>query len=72
MAAINPTFRHLVQLPIADLSVSDAFKKSAQANGFTTLQQMLDIPLTELVKMEWFRRDILDELMELLKSAKQA
>ncbi len=63
---MEPLSEEKLQLPIDHLSVSDNFKSISKANGFITLKQLLDTPLTELLQMEWFTNDMLEELTALL------
>ena len=64
--AMKPLSEEKLQLPIDDLSLSDNFKNISKANGFFTLKQLLDTPLTELLQMQWFTNGMLEELTTLL------
>lgn len=63
---MKPLSEEKLQLPIDDLSVSDNFKNISKANGFNTLKQLLDTPLTDLLQMQWFTNEMLQELTDLL------
>jgi hypothetical protein len=64
---MGTSLQDLLHSSISDLSLSEAFKSAATGNGFCTLQQLLDIPLTALVKLDWFEITMLDELAKLLR-----
>ena len=52
--------------PLSSLPLSKLFKQSATANGFTSLQQILDIPVEDLKTMEWFTSEMLDQITRLM------
>ena len=48
-------------------SMSESFKKIASANGYQTVEEILAIPLTELVQKDWFTPAMLEELALIIK-----
>jgi CheY-like chemotaxis protein len=57
--------------PIAELAVSDGFKREASNHGFTHLRQLLDIPIVALQKMSWMSEEAISELAEIVRQARK-
>lgn len=57
----------VLHVPIQSTGVSEAFIAAAESNGYHTLSEILAIPLTELVKMNWLTEPMLKELGELVE-----
>jgi CheY-like chemotaxis protein len=58
--------------PIMELALSEPFKKKAADNGFTNLQQLLELPVTRLFEMSWISHDMIDELAKIVKQKKES
>lgn len=58
----------LLHLPLTVIGMSDTFTKAAIVNGYNTLSDILDIPLTQLATMEWFTPSMFDELARTVKA----
>jgi hypothetical protein len=59
----NTDFLHK---PIALLPVSKHFKEVMGKQDIKTLEEIINIPITEAVNLKWFTDEILVELAELL------
>ena len=53
--------------PLTKLDVSESFAKIAAAHGYNTLGEILNIPLTTLVNMDWFSPPMFEELSRMVK-----
>jgi DNA-directed RNA polymerase alpha subunit len=60
----------IVNRSIASLELSDEFKKTMRRQGFYTLNDIMSLPLTQLVKMKWFTKEMLEELSEYIFNAR--
>jgi DNA-binding response OmpR family regulator len=47
---------------IENMPFSNYFKQTAAENGFTTLRQFLDLPVTRLLETPWITVDMIEEL----------
>jgi DNA-directed RNA polymerase alpha subunit len=56
----------LLHKPIASLPVSERFKEAMDRQGIKTLDELVGMPLTDVVNLKWFTDEILDELSALL------
>lgn len=52
--------------PIPALPVSEHFKKAMEKHDIHTLEEIMDLPIAELVNLKWFTKEILEELEDLL------
>ncbi len=59
---LSPDEGSLLHLPFASVGISRSFAKAAESHGYYTLAEILAIPLTELIKMEWFTSSMWEEL----------
>jgi hypothetical protein len=50
--------------------LSDALVKTAVAQGYRSLQELMDIPVTELVTQKWFTTDMFMELLTAFRVAR--
>lgn len=57
----------ILHLPIASSGVSEIFVKTAESNGYHTISEILAIPLTELIKMDWITQAIWEELTAIIE-----
>ncbi len=57
----------LMQLPLGSIGLSDEFTGKALQHGYRTLEEIINIPLTDLLKMEWFTHDMFDELSKVIR-----
>jgi len=57
----------ILNVPIMQLSIKDDFKVMASVNGFDTLQQVLNFPVSVLLKREKFTMHVYYELIDVLK-----
>jgi hypothetical protein len=57
---------HLFTKPVATLPVSDHFKKAMEKQDIKTLEEIMTMPVSELVNLKWFTKEILEELEDLL------
>jgi hypothetical protein len=48
--------------PLGSTRLSRMFQKTAALNGFHTLEQLLSIKLTNLLKMDWFILPMIEEI----------
>lgn len=62
------TTHPILKEPIQSLPVSSEFKKMAVANGFTTLQDIMDKSLDNLHKLPYSGYRMLKELSDLLQA----
>jgi len=60
--------RAVLQEPIQSLSVSPEFKKMARANGFKTIQDILDKALDKLHELPYSGYRMLKELADVLEA----
>ncbi|MES2328847.1 MAG: hypothetical protein V4539_04540 [Bacteroidota bacterium] len=63
----SPDEGSIVNLPLSSSGISEAFIKAAELSGYHTLGEILAIPLTELVKMEWITPAMWEELTVILE-----
>ena len=56
-----------LHLPLTTIGFSDSFVQKAIRHGFHTLGELLGIPLTQLVHMEWFDAAMFQELSQVVK-----
>jgi hypothetical protein len=56
----------LLHKPIALLPVSAHFKEVMGKQDIKTLEEIVNMPITEVVNLKWFTDEILAELTELL------
>lgn len=59
---------HILNSPIHSIGLSKEFVSAAIDNEYQTLQQLLDIPLTQLVRMNWFTPTMFSELASFVKN----
>ncbi|MES2329583.1 MAG: hypothetical protein V4539_08275 [Bacteroidota bacterium] len=52
--------------PVAVLPVSEDFKEAMKKEDIKTLEEIIDIPIAELVNYRWFTKEVLEELEDLL------
>lgn len=57
----------ILHLPIASLTLSDAFKGMAAENGFSNLDEILSFPLSSLFRLAGFTPSIKQEFMVFLE-----
>jgi|GEM_PF-4144383 len=57
----------VLKTPIADLPVSTAFRDACQTMGLSTLEEIISIPVSELLRKEDFNYKWFSELLEILK-----
>ena len=60
----------IVNRSIASLDLSDSFKEAMRREGFYTLNEIMDLPLKQLVKMTWFTKAMLEELSQYIFNAR--
>lgn len=51
----------ILHLPLTSAGVSETFVKAAESNGYHTISEILVIPLTALIKMDWIIQAIWEE-----------
>jgi hypothetical protein len=56
----------ILHKPIALLPVSNHFKEVMGKQDIKTLEEIVNIPITEVANLKWFTDEILAELSELL------
>ena len=54
--------------PFDSMELSEAFKHTARLHGYNTLEDILTMPLTELVQKDWFTSSMFEELAALVKN----
>lgn len=59
---MDSRLEQIVNRSIASLELSEAFKDAMRKQGFYTLNEIMSLPLTQLVKMNWFTKEMLEEL----------
>jgi hypothetical protein len=52
--------------------MSEGFKNTMRKEGFFTLNEIMSLPLKQLVKMTWFSKDMLEELSQYVFNARNA
>jgi hypothetical protein len=57
----------ILHLPLLSTGISETFVKAAELNGYHTLAEILTIPLTDLIKMEWITQAIWEELTAIIE-----
>lgn len=67
---MDTRLEQIVNRSIASLELSDEFKNTMRKQGFYTLNEIMSLPLTQLVKMTWFTREMLEELSEFIFNAR--
>jgi DNA-directed RNA polymerase alpha subunit len=60
----------IVNRSIASLDMSEGFKNIMRKEGFFTLNEIMSLPLKQLVKMTWFTKDMLEELSQYIFNAR--
>ena len=63
---------HPIHLPLGSVGLSGEFTAKALQNGYHTLDEIMNIPLTDLLKMEWFTPDMFDELSKVIRKEDKA
>jgi hypothetical protein len=56
-----------LHIPLSSTGISEAFAKTAQMHGFSTLAEILAVPLTEFACMDWFTPEMLEELEKIVR-----
>jgi hypothetical protein len=54
--------------PMTATGLSDQLIRQSILNGYNTIADFLDLPLTKLVKLEWLTPAMMEELMNYLRS----
>jgi hypothetical protein len=62
--------KNIIQQPICELPLSNAFKEMAAARAYNTLQDMLHLPVSILLQEEGFTYHYYEELRDFLKQHK--
>ena len=62
----------LMQLPLGSIGLSGEFTAKALQHGYDTLEEIMNIPLTDLLKMEWFTPEMFDELGQVIRKEEKS
>jgi hypothetical protein len=57
-----------LQTPMAATGLSDQLIRQSIVNGYNTIADFLDLPLTKLVKLDWLTPAMMEELINYLRS----
>ena len=57
----------LMHQPLGSIGLSYGFTSKALQHGYHTLEEIINIPLTDLLNMEWFTPDMFDELGKVIR-----
>lgn len=57
-------------MPVSSLLISDAFKSGLQQAKINSLEELIQLPITELINLKWFTSELLEELTELIITAR--
>lgn len=57
-------------MPVSSLPISDAFKSGLQQAKINSLEELIQLPITELINLKWFTSELLEELTELIITAR--
>ena len=57
----------ILHLPLKSSGVSEVFVKIAESNGYHSIGQILAIPLTEIIKMDWITEAMWEELSVIIE-----
>jgi hypothetical protein len=68
---MNSDMTGIMNMPIASLELSEAFKKAAIRNGYATLDSILKLTVTDIADNDWFTAQMIAELAEFVKKKKQ-
>jgi DNA-directed RNA polymerase alpha subunit len=63
---MDPKLEEIINRSIASLDLSDTFKQTMWKEGFHTLNDIMSLPLRQLVNMKWFTKEMLEELAEFM------
>jgi hypothetical protein len=63
-----PNFENVLLSPIRDMPFSGEFRRMAEVNKFKTLNDLLSIPVSDLMKKEKFTMHVYSELIQFLES----
>ena len=63
---MNPWIQKVMEMHITELSLSERVKSTMRTQGFSTLEQVMNMPLKELVLTSWFTKELAGELSEYL------
>ena len=62
----------IINRSIASLNLSEQFKKITRKEGFYTLNDIMNLPIRQLINMKWFTREMLEELSEFIFQERNA
>ena len=57
--------------PLTSLGLSEEFTTQATLHGFTTLEEILNIPITKLEEINWLEPSMLEELLLVVKDIRK-
>jgi hypothetical protein len=57
-----------LHLPLTSSGLSDKLVREAILHGFNTPADFLELPLTKLAKLDWLKAEMLEELVNYLRS----
>lgn len=63
---MNTHIEELRSAPISALNLSHNFKQKVAAEGYHTLNEIMNLPLVKLLTMKWFDKGMLEELGEFM------
>ncbi|MES2329585.1 MAG: DNA-directed RNA polymerase subunit alpha C-terminal domain-containing protein [Bacteroidota bacterium] len=69
---MDSRLEQIVNRSIASLQLSEEFKNAMRKHGFYTLNEIMSLPLKQLVKMTWFTKEMLEELSQFIFNARNA
>jgi len=57
----------ILHLPPGSSRISEVFAKAAESKGYNSIGQILAIPLTEIIEMDWVTQPLWEELSVIIE-----